>query len=193
MCAQLNYLYRYVQKKFSQQYKTTIGANFICDTAGQERFQSLGVAFYRGVDGCVLVYDANVMRAFNTLDNWLGEFLNLYSNMRNPDSLPQHRTRNTVFGLALVYLHSIHHFITFYLWHTGTISLDTANPPDRKKFSFILHGNIAGENSRVNQLFLLCISCFSIKTDEYFQGIPNAITSENKQRDGCACRDRNTE
>ena len=51
-----------VEKKFSQQYKATIGADFlvkegmiddqlvtlqIWDTAGQERFQSLGVAFYR--------------------------------------------------------------------------------------------------------------------------------------------------
>nr|CAB3460868.1 unnamed protein product [Digitaria exilis] len=60
----------YVNKKFSQQYKATIGADFltkevliedklvtlqIWDTAGQERFQSLGVAFYRGADCCVLV------------------------------------------------------------------------------------------------------------------------------------------
>ncbi|MED6204129.1 hypothetical protein PIB30_006195 [Stylosanthes scabra] len=55
--------------KFSNQYKATIGADFltkevqfedrlftlqIWDTAGQERFQSLGVAFYRGADCCVL-------------------------------------------------------------------------------------------------------------------------------------------
>lgn len=54
---------QYVHKRFSNQYKATIGADFltkeimvddklvtlqIWDTAGQERFQSLGVAFYRG-------------------------------------------------------------------------------------------------------------------------------------------------
>ncbi|KAG6536534.1 hypothetical protein ZIOFF_001592 [Zingiber officinale] len=44
--------------------------------AGQERFQSLGVAFYRGADCCVLVYDVNVRRSFDTLDNWHDEFLN---------------------------------------------------------------------------------------------------------------------
>ncbi|KAA8522566.1 hypothetical protein F0562_013073 [Nyssa sinensis] len=81
---------QYVHKKFSQQYKATIGADFVTkelqiddrlvtlqiwDTAGQERFQSLGVAFYRGADCCVLVYDVNVMRSFDTLDNWHGEFL----------------------------------------------------------------------------------------------------------------------
>ncbi|KAK4777915.1 hypothetical protein SAY87_018102 [Trapa incisa] len=81
---------QYVHKKFSQQYKATIGADFVTkelqiddklvtlqiwDTAGQERFQSLGVAFYRGADCCVLVYDVNVMKSFDTLDNWHEEFL----------------------------------------------------------------------------------------------------------------------
>ncbi|MED6179670.1 hypothetical protein PIB30_002996 [Stylosanthes scabra] len=62
--------FRYVNNKFSNQYKATIGADFltkqiqfedrlftlqIWDTAGQERYQSLGVAFYRGADCCVLV------------------------------------------------------------------------------------------------------------------------------------------
>ncbi|KAK8572177.1 hypothetical protein V6N12_028238 [Hibiscus sabdariffa] len=76
--------------KFSQQYKTTIGADFVTkelqidernvtlqiwDTAGQERFQSLGVAFYRGADCCVLVYDVNVTKSFDNLDNWHEEFL----------------------------------------------------------------------------------------------------------------------
>lgn len=112
-----------MHKKFSQQYKATIGADFVTkelqiddrlvtlqvsfsllslcfklqfcnslksmsinlysmcfyeqiwDTAGQERFQSLGVAFYRGADCCVLVYDVNVMKSFDTLDNWHDEFL----------------------------------------------------------------------------------------------------------------------
>ncbi|TYH85208.1 hypothetical protein ES332_D02G249100v1 [Gossypium tomentosum] len=54
---------KYVNKKFSNQYKATIGADFltkqIWDIAGQERFQSLGVAFYRGADCCVLVCDAS--------------------------------------------------------------------------------------------------------------------------------------
>ncbi|RYR49784.1 hypothetical protein Ahy_A07g036303 isoform B [Arachis hypogaea] len=81
---------QYVNKKFSNQYKATIGADFltkevqfedrlftlqIWDTAGQERFQSLGVAFYRGADCCVLVYDVNSMKSFENLNNWRDEFL----------------------------------------------------------------------------------------------------------------------
>ncbi|KAH1114112.1 hypothetical protein J1N35_007490 [Gossypium stocksii] len=82
---------QYVNRKFSNQYKATIGAHFltkevqyedrlftlqIWDTAGQERFQSLGVAFYRGADCCVLVYDVNVMKSFDNLNNWREDNLN---------------------------------------------------------------------------------------------------------------------
>uniref|UniRef100_A0A8C4NAM6 RAB7A, member RAS oncogene family n=1 Tax=Eptatretus burgeri TaxID=7764 RepID=A0A8C4NAM6_EPTBU len=81
---------QYVNKKFSNQYKATIGADFltkevvvddrlvtlqIWDTAGQERFQSLGVAFYRGADCCVLVFDVTMANTFRTLDSWRDEFL----------------------------------------------------------------------------------------------------------------------
>ena len=82
---------QYVNRKFSNQYKATIGADFltkditledgrqvtlqIWDTAGQERFQSLGVAFYRGADACVLVYDVTSQNSFKTLETWRDEFL----------------------------------------------------------------------------------------------------------------------
>ena len=76
---------QYVNKRFSQQYKATIGADFltkevmiddklvtlqIWDTAGQERFQSLGVAFYRGADCCVMVYDITAVKTFESLTSW---------------------------------------------------------------------------------------------------------------------------
>jgi Ras-related protein Rab-7A len=93
---------QYVNKKFSNQYKATIGADFltkevmvddrlvtmqIWDTAGQERFQSLGVAFYRGADSCVLVFDVNVAKTFENLDSWRDEFL-IQAGPRDPDNFP---------------------------------------------------------------------------------------------------------
>mmetsp|Transcript_11431 Transcript_11431/g.27147 ORF Transcript_11431/g.27147 Transcript_11431/m.27147 type:complete len:183 (-) Transcript_11431:458-1006(-) len=93
---------QYVNKKFSGQYKATIGADFmtkevevgdrlvtmqIWDTAGQERFQSLGVAFYRGADCCVLVYDVNAIRSFENLDNWRDEFL-IQASPSDPENFP---------------------------------------------------------------------------------------------------------
>ena len=81
---------QYVSKRFTSQYKATIGADFltkeimvddklvtlqIWDTAGQERFQSLGVAFYRGADACMLTYDITNPKSFDSLDSWRQEFL----------------------------------------------------------------------------------------------------------------------
>ncbi|KAI8997157.1 small GTPase superfamily [Pilobolus umbonatus] len=93
---------QYVNKKFSGQYKATIGADFltkevmvddkvvtmqIWDTAGQERFQSLGVAFYRGADCCVLVYDVNNNKSYESLGLWHDEFL-VQASPRDPDNFP---------------------------------------------------------------------------------------------------------
>lgn len=93
---------QFVNKKFSNQYKATIGADFltkevmvddrlvtlqIWDTAGQERFQSLGVAFYRGADCCVLVYDVTAPDSFKALDSWRDEFL-IQASPRDADHFP---------------------------------------------------------------------------------------------------------
>ncbi|ORZ20700.1 vacuolar biogenesis protein [Absidia repens] len=93
---------QYVSKSFSNQYKATIGADFltkevlvddrlvtmqIWDTAGQERFQSLGVAFYRGADCCVLAYDVNNSKTFEHVDQWRDEFL-IQASPRDPDEFP---------------------------------------------------------------------------------------------------------
>ncbi|KAA8494526.1 Ras-related protein Rab7 [Porphyridium purpureum] len=93
---------RYVNQRFSQQYKATIGADFlskdieledrmanlqIWDTAGQERYQSLGSAFYRGSDACVLVYDVTDLRSFESLETWREEFL-AYAANRDPETFP---------------------------------------------------------------------------------------------------------
>ncbi len=51
-----------------QQYYSNYNLHFYTkDTAGQERFQSLGTAFYRGADGCVLVFDLTEPRSFEQL------------------------------------------------------------------------------------------------------------------------------
>ena len=70
--------------------KPTIGADFskkeievdgqvvtlqIWDTAGQEKFQSLGFAFYRGADCCALTYDLTDPSSFENLDKWKDGFI----------------------------------------------------------------------------------------------------------------------
>eukprot|EP01106_Pelomyxa_sp_JSP_P019419 TRINITY_DN975_c0_g1_i1.p1 TRINITY_DN975_c0_g1~~TRINITY_DN975_c0_g1_i1.p1 ORF type:complete len:204 (+),score=34.41 TRINITY_DN975_c0_g1_i1:206-817(+) len=93
---------QFVKGKFNSQYRATVGADFlskelqvddrlvtlqIWDTAGQERFQSLGSAFYRGADGCVLVFDVNTAKTFESLDLWHEDFLD-HASPRDPHSFP---------------------------------------------------------------------------------------------------------
>ena len=84
---------KFVCDKFSEHYKSTIGADFhnkeikikndvlmtmcIWDTAGQERFQSLGNAFHRGTDACFMVYDVTNKESFDKLDKWRITFISI--------------------------------------------------------------------------------------------------------------------
>ncbi|KAJ5076710.1 rab family [Anaeramoeba ignava] len=92
----------YVNQKFSDEYKATIGADFltkelvingsvvtmqIWDTAGQERFQSINVAFYRGADCCIMVYDITDHDSFVHLGDWKEEFM-VQSAYENPETFP---------------------------------------------------------------------------------------------------------
>ena len=82
-------LQQYVNQKVGMS-KPTIGADFqkkevmidnqqvnlqIWDTAGQEKFQSLGYAFYRGADSCALVFDLTNQKSFDNLTKWKDGFL----------------------------------------------------------------------------------------------------------------------
>jgi len=95
-------MHQFVHRRFSNQYKATIGADLfkkeimiddklvtlqIWDTAGQERFQSLGVAFYRGADACILTYDITDKKSFDSLDSWMDEFL-VHAAPRNGENFP---------------------------------------------------------------------------------------------------------
>lgn len=83
-------LQQYLNGKVTGNAKPTIGADFskketlidnqvvtlqIWDTAGQEKFQSLGYAFYRGADCCVLVYDITQKKSFENLTKWKQGFI----------------------------------------------------------------------------------------------------------------------
>ncbi|KAL5703554.1 hypothetical protein ACHQM5_022088 [Ranunculus cassubicifolius] len=180
---------QYVHNKFSQQYKATIGADFVTkeiqledrlvtlqiwDTAGQERFQSLGVAFYRGADCCVLVYDVNVLKSFDTLDNWHDEFLK-QANPVDPDSFP-------------------------FILLGNKVDIDGGNSrvvSEKKAKEWCLsRGNIpyfetsAKEAYNVDSAFQ-CVAKSALANehdqDIYFQSIPEAVSETEQRGGGCAC------
>ena len=47
----------------------------------------MGVAFYRGADCCVLVFDVTNANSFKTLDSWRDEFL-IQASPRDPENFP---------------------------------------------------------------------------------------------------------
>ncbi|XP_034537265.1 ras-related protein rab7 isoform X2 [Notolabrus celidotus] len=80
----------YVNHRFSRAYRATVGTDFlskevnldggtvilqIWDTAGTERFQSLGTPLYRGAHCCMLVFDVTSKDSFSALEGWRTEFL----------------------------------------------------------------------------------------------------------------------
>lgn len=73
-----------VERFHEHRYLLLTLVNFV---AGQERFQSLGVAFYRGADCCVLVFDVTAPNTFKNLDSWRDEFL-IQASPRDPEHFP---------------------------------------------------------------------------------------------------------
>ncbi|KAM4612499.1 ras-related protein rab7 isoform 2-T2 [Polymixia lowei] len=85
-----SFMNRYVNERFTNMYRATIGTDFltkqvnidgsavilqIWDTAGTERFQSLGTPLYRGSHSCMLIFDVTSKATFSALEMWRNEFL----------------------------------------------------------------------------------------------------------------------
>lgn len=68
----LNWLNRALQ---TMSCNTQLFLHQIWDTAGTERFHSLGTALYRGAHCCLLVFDVTSSVSFDALDVWKKEFL----------------------------------------------------------------------------------------------------------------------
>jgi len=97
-------LQQFVNHRFDGNYKSTIGTDFlskdihlsklnrvvslqIWDTSGQERFHSLGAAFWRGAEACVFVFDLTDELSFEHLDKWKQDFKE-YNKGRGDESFP---------------------------------------------------------------------------------------------------------
>ncbi|CAN9512478.1 unnamed protein product [Ophioblennius macclurei] len=97
-----SFMNRYVYHRFTTMYRATIGSDLlsktvdvdgqtvnlqIWDTAGTERFQSLGLPLYRGAHCCMLVFDVTSKASFSALDTWRKEFL-IQGDPQDPDDFP---------------------------------------------------------------------------------------------------------
>ena len=82
-------VYRFVRSNFEEQQKSTIGAVFhtyeqkyngndvvmqIWDTAGQEKYRSLGPIYYRDAVAGICVFDMTNKESFLGIEKWINEF-----------------------------------------------------------------------------------------------------------------------
>jgi len=84
---------RFVENKFSLQYKFTIGVDFlsktveyekdkkarliIWDIGGQDRFKSLRRSFYEGTNGALVVFDLSRAKTFSKMKDWISDMKQL--------------------------------------------------------------------------------------------------------------------
>lgn len=86
-----NLLLRYTKSEFDSGIKPTVGVEFsskkilvnnvniklqIWDTAGQEKFRSVGKQYYKGAVGVMLVYDISKRKSFESIPSWVEEVRN---------------------------------------------------------------------------------------------------------------------
>eukprot|EP01127_Copromyxa_protea_P011200 TRINITY_DN27_c0_g2_i1.p1 TRINITY_DN27_c0_g2~~TRINITY_DN27_c0_g2_i1.p1 ORF type:complete len:220 (-),score=41.94 TRINITY_DN27_c0_g2_i1:57-716(-) len=92
-------LMRYALDSFEDDTRTTIGVDFkhktlrvdgelvncqIWDTAGQERFSCISKEYYRGANGCLLVYDVTDYQSFSRVEHWYNELLTYCQTLSPP-------------------------------------------------------------------------------------------------------------
>ncbi len=89
---------QFTEQQFNTEHDMTIGVEMgtktiaidnnasvkleIWDTAGQESYLSITRSYYRGADGCLLVFDITNRRSFESLSMWLSE---AKQNSNNPN------------------------------------------------------------------------------------------------------------
>lgn len=83
-------IHSFIAKEFRADFKATLGADLsskVCvidgqtvevllwDTAGTERFRSMGSVYYRGAEACIFVYDIGSRLSFEHLTSWQQELV----------------------------------------------------------------------------------------------------------------------
>ena len=141
---------------------------------GQERFQSLGVAFYRGADACILCYDITDAKSFNNINNWMNEFkLHVGSSGSDSDKFPF-----VVLGNKID------------LIDKRTVQSATAQQWCAQHNNIVLYETSAKDATAVNDAFAtVAKQALALQTERKPIFIPDTLTLNNdikhQQRPGC--------
>lgn len=84
-----------IEHTFHEHEQSTVGANYqlyveeidgikieiqVWDTAGQEKFRSLGPIYYRNSNGAIILFDMTSRKSFEDLDEWIQSLTNVTGN-----------------------------------------------------------------------------------------------------------------
>jgi len=83
-------VYRYIENKFRENYKSTLGVNLlkkdmniegfgsvsvqIWDLGGQESFKNLRKLYLEGANGAFIIYDMTKRKTFDKLNEWIQSY-----------------------------------------------------------------------------------------------------------------------
>ena len=88
-------IYRYIKNYFQNNLESTIGVSVFprviqennkkiiinyCDTAGQEKYRSLGSLYYRDSIAAIIVFDLTNRESFEQISSWVDEYKSFSSN-----------------------------------------------------------------------------------------------------------------
>lgn len=94
---------RFVDGTFDSTYSATIGFSFcnktvkyedkdfvlhIWDTSGSERHRAVAPNYYRGTDGCLIVYDLTNPQSIDQMEYWYDEFRNVTTTSYDSNLVP---------------------------------------------------------------------------------------------------------
>ena len=95
-------IHSFIAKEFRADFKATLGADLstkvvvvdgqtveilLWDTAGTERFRSMGSVYYRGAEACIFVYDISSRLSFEHLTSWQQELIDS-ADIDSPETFP---------------------------------------------------------------------------------------------------------
>lgn len=173
---------RFVDGTFDETYSATIGFSFlskaitfrdqhytlnIWDTSGSERHRAVAPNYYRGTDGCILVYDVSNPKSLEPLSYWYEEFSSRVQTGLEANAVP-----------------------TILLGNKADLGYEESTVADAKQFAeshgiadhFVVSA-LSGQN--IEQAFERMVELCSIHQESAFQSV--ALRPSQREQRKCPC------
>ena len=147
------------------------------DTAGAEKYHSMGQSFYRNSQACILVFDITDAETFKNVETWRTEFLDQL-NPSNPNEFPL-----ILLGRKFKSLHLFSNAVNNFesIWFTNLLF---GNKSDMKNEMQVSNEAIEKYCKEHNNLpFFLCSAKDNINLDEAFGKVVDMALENSKKNE----------